>query len=55
MDIIQQLELLAEKLGDLVDESYPHFLSAHLRGDEASQASLAKLRQLLEGMASGKI
>jgi len=37
------------------DESYPHFLSAHLRGDEASQVSLAKLRQLLEGMASGKI
>ncbi|MCX5919185.1 MAG: hypothetical protein NTX30_21225 [Deltaproteobacteria bacterium] len=37
------------------DESYPHFLSAHLRGDEASQASLAKLRQLLEGIASEKI
>jgi hypothetical protein len=37
------------------DESYPHFLSAHLRGDEASQASLVKLRQLLEGIASEKI
>lgn len=37
------------------DENYPHFLSAHLRGDEASQASLPKLRRLVEGIASGKI
>ena len=27
---------------------YPHFLSAHLRGDEASQASLPKLREIFE-------
>jgi len=37
------------------DENYPHFLSAHLRGDEASQGSLPKLRRLVEGIAAGKI
>jgi hypothetical protein len=37
------------------DENYPHFLSAHLRGDEASQASLPQLRRLIEGIASGTI
>lgn len=36
----------------LSDENYPHFLSAHLRGDEASQAFLPELRQLIEKIAS---
>jgi predicted nucleotidyltransferase len=33
------------------NENYPHFLSAHLRGDEASQASLPRLRKLFEKIA----
>jgi len=33
------------------DKNYPHFLSAHLRGDEASQAFLPELRQLIERIA----
>lgn len=37
------------------DENYPHFLSAHLRGDEASQAFLPQLRQLIEKIASGRV
>jgi len=36
------------------DENYPHLLSAHLRGDEASEAFLPELRQLIEKIASGK-
>ena len=35
------------------NENYPHFLSAHLRGDEASQASLPRLKRLIEKIASG--
>lgn len=35
-------------------ENYPHFLSAHIRGDEASQASLPELRKLIDKIASGK-
>lgn len=33
------------------DRNYPHFLSAHLRGDEASQAFLPELRRLIERIA----
>jgi hypothetical protein len=33
------------------DKNYPHFLPAHLRGDEASQAFLPELRQLIERIA----
>ena len=36
------------------DKNYPHFLSAHLRGDQASQAFLPELRYLIERIASGK-
>jgi len=36
------------------DKNYPHFLSGHLRGDEASQAFLPELRQLIEKIASGR-
>ena len=46
-------EYISEQFKSLVsDENYPHFLSAHLRGDEASQASLPELRQLIERIAS---
>lgn len=34
------------------NENYPHFLSGHLRGDEASQAALPDLRRLIERIAS---
>ena len=44
---------ISEQFKKLVsDENYPHFLSAHLRGDEASQAFLPELRQLIEKIAS---
>lgn len=38
-----------------LNKNYPLFLSAHLRGDEASQASLPKLRKLIERIASGEL
>lgn len=41
--------------GLVSDENYPHFLSAHLRGDEAIQAFLPELRQLIEKIASGRL
>jgi len=34
------------------NKNYPHFLSAHLRGDEASQAFLPELRRLIERIAN---
>ena len=34
------------------DRNYPHFLSGHLRGDEASQAFLPDLRRLIERIAN---
>jgi hypothetical protein len=34
------------------DKNYPHFLSAHLRGDEASQAFLPELRRLIQRIAN---
>jgi len=33
------------------DKNYPHFLSSHIRGDEASQAFLPELRRLIERIA----
>ena len=43
---------ISEQFKKLVsDKNYPHFLSAHLRGDEASQAFLPELRQLIERIA----
>jgi predicted nucleotidyltransferase len=44
--IIEQFKKLVE------DENYPHFVSAHLRGDEATQAALPELRRLIERIAS---
>jgi predicted nucleotidyltransferase len=47
---------ISEQFKELVsDENYPHFLSAHLRGDEASQAFLPELRQLIEKIASVRL
>ena len=36
----------------VLNKNYPHFLSAHLRGDQASQAFLPELRRLIERIAS---
>ena len=36
----------------VLNKNYPHFLSAHLRGDEASQAFLPELRRLIERIAN---
>ena len=46
---------ISDQFKKLVSEkNYPHFLSGHLRGDEASQAFLSELRYLIERIASGK-
>lgn len=38
----------------VADNNYPYFLSVFLRGDEASQAFLPDLRELIENIASFK-
>jgi hypothetical protein len=46
-------EYISDQFKKLVsDNNYPHVLSAHLRGDEATQAFLPELRQLIERIAS---
>ena len=46
----QYISAQFKKLTQMAD--YPHFLSAHLRGDEASQAFLPKLRVMFERISS---
>jgi predicted nucleotidyltransferase len=46
-------QYISEQFKDLASQpNYPEFLSAHLRGDEASQAFLPELRQLIGRIAS---
>ena len=49
-DLRQYISAQFRRLTQLAD--YPHFLSAHLRGDEASQAFLPKLRDIYERISS---